>query len=131
MKKITLILGILVAANILVAQNKRAEVRERGKVKIEEFKDRLNLTEAQVADLQQLREEMKPDFEALKKDESMSRPDKMRAHADLIEERQAEVEKILDDEQLAEWKEIQKEVKEKRGERRERRHDRRENKGDN
>ena len=131
MKKITLILGILVAANILVAQNKRAEVRERGKVKIEEYKDRLNLTEAQVTDLQQLREEMKPDFEALKKNESMSRPDKMRAHADLIEERQAEVEKILDDEQLAEWEEIQKEVKEKRGERRERRHDRRENKGDN
>ena len=131
MKKITLILGILVAANILVAQNKRAEVRERGKVKIEAYKDRLNLSEAQVADLQQLREEMKPDFEALKKNESMSRPDKMRAHADLIEERQAEVEKILDDEQLAEWEEIRKEVKEKRGERRERRHDRRENKGDN
>lgn len=131
MKKITLILGILVAANILVAQNKRAEVRERGKVKIEEYKDRLNLTETQVADLQQLREEMKPDFEALKKNESMSRPDKMRAHAGLIEERQAEVEKILDDEQLAEWEEIRKEVKEKRGDRRERRHDRRENKGDN
>jgi len=131
MKKITLILGILVAANVLIAQNKRAEIRERGKVKIEEYKDRLNLTEAQVADLQQLREDMKPDFEALKMNESLSRPDKMRAHAELIEERQAEVEKILDDEQLAEWEEIRKEVKEKRGERRERRQDRRENRGDN
>jgi len=122
MKKFTLIIGILVAANILYAQDKSERIRGKARVKIEEHKDRLNLSEDQIADLKSLKEEMKPEFEKLKTNESLSRPDKMRAHANLIEEREAAVAEILDEEQLAELEVIRKEVKERRKERRENRH---------
>lgn len=125
MKKITLIIGILIAANILYAQNKKGKMRHRAEVRIEEHKERLNLSEDQVEDLEKLKQEMKPQFEEIKKNESLSRPDKMRAHADLLEERQTEVEKILDDEQLAELEEIRKEFHERRKERMEERDERR------
>ena len=131
MKRFTLIIGILVAANILYAQNRREKVRDRAELKIEEYKVRLNLTDEQVTDLQELREEMKPEFEEIKKNESLSRSDKMRAHADLLDERSTEVEKILDDTQLAEWEEIKKEVKAKRAEHREKRKERNERQGNN
>ncbi len=127
MKKFTLIIGLIVAANILYAQGKREKLREGAQVKIEEYKERLNLTEDQLADLKVLREEMKPQLEEIRQNESLTKPDKMRAHADLLEERQEEVEKILDDEQLAELAVIRKEVMEKRAERREKRKERRTN----
>ena len=125
MKKFTLIVGILVAANILYAQGNQGRMRERAQVKIEEHKQRLNLTEAQIADLKQLKEEMKPQLEKIREDASLSKSDKMRAHADLLDERSAEVEKILNDEQLAELEVIKKEVHEQRKERMEKRKDRR------
>lgn len=129
MKKITLIIGILVAANILYAQGKKEKIREKTQIKIEEHKERLNLTDDQVADLQELKENMKPQFEQIRKDESLSPPDKMRAKADLMDERKAEVEKILDDEQLEELEEIRREVHERREERIEKRRDLREGRG--
>ena len=125
MKKFTLIIGILVAANVLNAQGRKEKVREKVEIKIAEHKERLNLTEDQVGDLKKLREEMKPQLEEIRKDESLSRSDKMRAHADLLDERDAELEKILDEDQLAELDEIRKEVQKQREERMEKRRERR------
>ena len=96
-------------------------------IKLEDYKERLNLTEDQVSDLKKVRESMKPELEALRADESKSRSDKMRAHADLIDKREAEVAKILNKEQLAELEVIKKEMKEKHMERREDRKERRGN----
>ena len=125
MKKFTLIIGILVAANVLNAQGRKEKAQEKVEIKIAEHKERLNLTEDQVGDLKKLREEMKPQLEEIRKDESLSRSDKMRAHADLLDERDAELEKILDEDQLAELDEIRKEVQKQREERMEKRRERR------
>ncbi|WP_424963491.1 hypothetical protein [Ekhidna sp.] len=125
MKKLTLIIGLLVAVNILFAQNRREAVREKAEVKIEEYKERLNLTESQTADLKKLRESMKPELEAIRNDDSKSRSDKMRAKADIVEKQEKEVAKILNDEQLAELEVIKKEVRENVEKRRDRRKDRR------
>lgn len=111
MRKLSLIIGLIAAANILFAQERRAIAREKAEVRFEEYKDRLNLTDDQLADLKQVKEDMRPDMESLKKDETLSRSDKMRAHADLIEKREAEVAEILDDEQLAELAVIKEEIK--------------------
>ena len=111
MRKLSLIIGLIAAVNILFAQEGREMAREKAEVRFEEYKDRLNLTDEQLADLKQVKEDMRPEMEALKNDESLSRSDKMRAHADLIEKREAEVAEILDDEQLAELAIIKEEVK--------------------
>lgn len=125
MKKLALIIGLMVAVNVLFSQERREEMRDRMEMKIEEYKDRLNLTNDQVTDLKKVRESMKPELEALRADESKSRSDKMRAHADLIDKREAEVAKILNKEQLAELEVIKKEMKEKHMERRGKRMERR------
>ncbi|MEM6829591.1 MAG: hypothetical protein AAF551_03685, partial [Bacteroidota bacterium] len=72
----------------------------------------------QVQQLKDLKAKYKPEFETIRKDESKSKSDKMRARADLMDEREVELEAILDDQQLAELKVIRKEMKEKREERR-------------
>ncbi|WP_370089393.1 hypothetical protein [Ekhidna sp.] len=125
MKKLTLIIGLLVAGNILYAQDRRQELREKVEVKIEEYKERLDLTEDQVADLKKLRESMKPELDELRDDDEKSRSAKMRAHADIIEKREAEVAKILNQEQLAELEVIKKEIKTNAENRREKRKERR------
>ncbi len=125
MKKFALIIGLIVAANILFAQGKKEMMREKAELKIEEYKERLNLTDNQVDELKKVREEMKPEFEALRKDESKSRSDKMRAHADLIDKREAKVAEILTEDQFAELKVIQEENKQKRMDVREKRQERR------
>jgi len=111
MRKLSLIIGLIAAANILFAQDRREMAREKAEVRFEEYKDRLNLTDDQLTELKQVKADMKPEMEALKNDESLSRSDKMRAHADLIEKREAEVAEILDDEQLAELAVIKEEIK--------------------
>ena len=119
MKKTLLLLGILVAANILFAQEEK--IRERAEVKIEEYKERLNLSEEQLEQIKELKEKYKPEYKAIAEDESMNRSDKMRARADLFDKREAEMETILDEEQMTELKVIRKEVKANIKERRERR----------
>ncbi|MEQ9467582.1 MAG: hypothetical protein RLN88_09230 [Ekhidna sp.] len=113
MRKLTLLIGLIVAVNILFAQGRREQVKERVKIKIEEYKDRLDLTEDQVVELKKVRESMQPELDALRADEGKSRSEKMRAHADIIEKREAEVARILDDEQLAELEVIKKEINRK------------------
>ncbi|MEM7297282.1 MAG: hypothetical protein AAF391_03345 [Bacteroidota bacterium] len=122
MKKIALIVGILVAVNIVSAQDgPQRTPRERAKVKIEEYKERLQLTEDQIDDLKAMKEKYRPEMEDIRKDESKSRSDKMRAAADVIEKQEEEMASILNEDQLAEWKEIRGEVKDRRHKRRERR----------
>jgi acyl-CoA reductase-like NAD-dependent aldehyde dehydrogenase len=125
MQKLILIIGLLVATNILFAQGKREQMREKVEVKIEEYKDRLDLSDDQVADLKAMRESMKPELEAIRKDESMKRSEKMRAHADIIEKQEEEMAKILNDDQLTELEIIKKEVRENVKKRKDRRRDRR------
>ena len=125
MKKITLLIGLLVAVNILFAQDRREAMKEKAKVKIEEYKERLELTDNQVADLKKLREEAKPELEAIRKDESKSRSEKMRARADIMENQEKEISNILNEDQLAELEVIRKEVRANMEKRRERRKERR------
>lgn len=116
MKKLTLIIGIMVASNVLLAQDPETGKGPKGNKEaiIEKHKERLELSDEQVEQLRDLRESLKPEFESLKNNETLSRPDKMRAHADLIEKREAEVAKILTDSQLEELEKIKEENKEKR-----------------
>lgn len=120
MKRITLLVGILAAANILFAQNKREMVREKAPAKIEQYHLRLDLSEAQVTELKRLKEKYHPEMEAIRSNDATSKSDKMRAAADVIEKREKEVSSILTTEQEAEWKAIQDEMQERRQQHRER-----------
>ncbi|WP_420316277.1 hypothetical protein [Ekhidna sp.] len=121
MRKLILIIGLLVAGNILLAQDKEDQIRRKREAKIEEFKERLELSDEQIADLKQLREATKPKLDEIREDESKSRSDKMRAHADIIEQNEKEIAQILDEQQLQELEEIKGEIREKRKMRREKR----------
>ena len=125
MKKVTLIIGILLAANILFAQGRKEEMRERAKAQIEEYRERLELSDEQIADIKEIREKYKPEMQEIRKDETKSRSEKMRAAADVVEKQEADMAEILTPEQQEEWKEIKVEIKEKREERRERKRVRR------
>lgn len=113
MKKLMLIVGLLVAANILFAQGRRDAMNEKAEIRIEEYKERLNLDEDQLKELKALKESIKPELDAIRNDESKARSEKMRAHADLVEKRETEVARILNDEQMAELEVIKKEMREK------------------
>lgn len=132
MKKITLIVSMLVLISMVSAQEPQGQKRgpkgDRAEMKIEKLQEHLELTDDQVADLKKLSEDMKPEFEEIRNDESLERPDKMRAHADLIEKRDAEVAKILTEEQLTKLEELKEKRKAKR---KERKGMKREKRGDN
>ena len=127
MKKITLIFGILIACNSILAQGRPdgPPPGERDKVKIEEYKTRLQLSDDQVSELRAMKEKYKPQMEEIRTDESKTRSEKMRAAADVIEKQEAEIASILSEEQLTEWEKIREEVKANREERRERPKERR------
>ncbi len=115
MKKTILILGMLVAFNMLMAQNGKGQ---RARVRIEEYKERLNLSDEQTEQLKDLKSKYRPQFKAIREDESKSKSDKMRASADLMDERETELDAILDDKQMAELKVIRQEMRDKAKERR-------------
>ena len=127
MKKLVLIIGLLAAVNISFGQERPdgPPPHERGMIKFEEYKDRLNLSDDQIDDLKSLKKKYHPEMEKIRTDEAMSRSDKMRAAADVMEKQEAEVAKILSEEQLTEWKAIHEEVKSKRMEERGKRKERR------
>ena len=106
MKKLIIVLGILVAVNVLVAQEIE---QEQEKSKIQEFKTRLNLTDTQADQLMDLREKYMPEMKSLRSDESKTRSEKMRAAADIIEQRESEMKKILSESQLKELSILKKE----------------------
>lgn len=112
---------------MLLAQDHKGPEKDRPHVKIEEYKERLKLTESQVAELKKMRESLKPELEAIRKDESKSRSEMMEARAEIMKRQENRVAEILDDDQEAELKEIHREirdnVREKRQRKRERRRD--------
>ncbi|MEQ8904794.1 hypothetical protein [Ekhidna sp.] len=125
MRKIALIIGLLVAGTIVLAQDKREELREKREIKIEEYRERLELSDAQISDLKKLRVDAKPQLDEIRNDTSKSRSDKMRALAAIMEKQEKEVAEILNDEQLTELEAIKKEVRENQEVRREKRKERR------
>ncbi|WP_436515445.1 hypothetical protein [Ekhidna sp. To15] len=126
MRKLALIIGLLVAGNVLFAQDQKPG-KERPPVKIEEYKERLKLTESQLAELKNMRESLRPELEAIRKDDSKSRSERMEARAEVMKRQESQVAEILDDEQEAELKEIHREIRDdvrgKRKRKRERRRD--------
>lgn len=117
MKRLTLVIGLILAAGILFAQEGKPERKQRREVRIEAYKDRLQLTDEQIASLKEVREEIKPKMKALRETGADSRAEMMRAQADLIEQHEAQVAAILSEDQLAELKVIQEERKTERKDR--------------
>ena len=127
-KKIALVLGILVATNILVAQDGREQRKEKIQERIEEYKERLGLSDLQIEKIKEVRAKYKPDMEEIRQNEATSRAEKMRASADVIEKMEADLSGVLTAEQQEEWKAIKAEIREKKEQRRERARERK--KGD-
>lgn len=119
MKKLTLILGLILAAGILFAQQEGQKPRKQQReMNIEQLRERLNLSDEQFASLQAIHQEMQPKMQALRQDDSKSKAEKMRAQADLIEEREQKVAAILNQQQLTELRAMQAERREQVRERR-------------
>ena len=131
MKKLIVMLGVIVAAHIVTAQDANESSKNRKEVKIEELKTRLDLTDEQVAQIKELREKYRPEIEAIKNDETKSRSDKMRATADIIDSREADMTQILNEQQMMEMKVIRQEMQTQRKARKERMRDRRRQRGKN
>ncbi len=110
------------AANVLVAQE--TETSEKLKDKREEIKSRLNLTDEQAEQLIELREKYKPELKSIRDDDSKSKSEKLRAVADLIDQKDADLKEILTENQIAELSTIRGEIREKRRDHRERMRDR-------
>lgn len=119
MKKLLIIVGVLVAFNIVSAQEPTR--KERIQSEIEAYKERLQLSDVQVAQLKEMHKKYRPEMKAIRDDESKSRSDKMRAAADIMEKKEDEIATILSNEQMAEWNVIRKEISSKRIARRENR----------
>ena len=131
MKKLIVMLGVIVAAHIVTAQDTNESSKNRKEVKIEELKTRLDLTDEQVAQIKELREKYRPEIEAIKNDETKSRSDKMRATADIIDSREADMTQILNEQQMMEMKVVRQEMQTQRKARKERMRDRRRQRGKN
>ena len=96
----------------------RKQREQRADLKLEEYKERLELTDVQVEDWKVLREKYKPELKSIRSDESKSKADKMRAAADIVEKQQKELADILSENQFAELQIIREEVMEKKREQR-------------
>lgn len=110
------------AANVLVAQDR--EVNERIKKKRDEIKTRLELTDDQTEQLKALREKYRPELKSIREDESKTRSEKLRAVADIVDQKDEDLKGILNQNQMAELSLIRKEIHLNRKERRERMRDR-------
>jgi hypothetical protein len=121
MKRFTLLIGLIVAATILFAQDRRDEMRAKIKNQLKEYKERLDLNDKQVAAWKKIREKYKPELEVIRDDVDLSRGDKMRAAADVFDKVDGEIDAILTEDQKIEYAKIKSEVQEKRRKRRLRR----------
>lgn len=118
MKKLIIVLGILVAANVVVAQDSET-TNERVETRKKEIKDRLELTDEQAGQLQELREKYRPEVQSIRSDESKTKSEKLRAVADLVDQKNTDLQGILSQNQIAELSVIRKEIHVKRKEHRE------------
>lgn len=109
MKKLLLFLGIMIATNVIMAQGRPS--KEQVQVKLEEYKDRLNLTDDQVAEWKEIRKKYQPQLKDIRSDESLKKSDKKKAAADVIAKIDGEVMAMLNEDQQAEYKVIRSEIK--------------------
>lgn len=116
MRKITLILGILIAGNVLFAQD-TTKKGKKAKAKIETYKEELGLTDTQLADLKGIEETSKEEMEALKSDASLTDEAKKESRKAINEKRQAGIASVLNEDQLAQWEEIKSSLKGSKGKR--------------
>ncbi|MEP1095152.1 MAG: hypothetical protein ABJG78_08580 [Cyclobacteriaceae bacterium] len=113
MKKLIIVLGILVAANVLIAQDSEW-LEERIESRRQAINDRLDLTDEQFEQLKELREKYRPEIQSIRTDESKTRSEKMRAVADLVDEKNSDLTGILSQNQMAELTVLRKEMQAKR-----------------
>ncbi|MEP5611626.1 MAG: hypothetical protein ABJP45_05220 [Cyclobacteriaceae bacterium] len=118
MKKLIILLGILVAANVLAAQDSE-QANERIESKRQEIKARLDLSDDQSEQLRELREKYRPEIQEIRTDETKTRNEKMRAVADLLDRKDADLQGILTQNQVAELTVMRKEMYTRRKLRRE------------
>jgi len=109
MKKLIIVLGILVAVNVLVAQDNQ-QTNERFESKRHAIKARLDLTDEQSEQLSDLREKYRPEIQNIRTDESKTRSEKMRAMADLVDQKDAELQGVLTQNQVAKLAVVRKKM---------------------
>lgn len=97
------------AVNTLQAQGDRSKRRAR----LIDYQERLQLSDSQIAEVKEIRKKYKPEMKAIRNDASKSKADKMRALADIIEKKDADIANVLSLEQMKEWEVIKAEVKER------------------
>lgn len=126
MKKTGLILGILAmmmfafSANTF-AQERRVEKEENMKKRLDKMKERLNLTDSQYTEIEEINETYSILVADAKSKEYTDQKDKMKAIRQIRKEQDEKITAVLNDTQKAEWtkmkEEKKEEMKEKRGDR--------------
>lgn len=119
MKKLLLIIGILIAANVLLAQEEKSTGDKAENFK-EKLKNRLELTADQESQLKELRKKYGSELKSIRTDEEKLKSEKLYAAAAMMEKKESELASILSAKQLSELRTIKKEVRQKRINRRER-----------
>ncbi|MEM9340245.1 MAG: hypothetical protein AAGA66_16035 [Bacteroidota bacterium] len=112
MKKVVLLVGMFIAVNISIAQN--VNNKWIVQVKILEFTERLDLSDEQTNQIKKLNRKYWPQFKAAKEGETKTQKEKNQARSAIMNEREVELETILDEKQMAELKVIRQEVKAER-----------------
>jgi len=85
---------------------RRAQVEEHSKARMEKMKQDLNLSEEQSAKLQKSRDELRQKMQAVRENQSLSDEAKKEQMKELMKERKENLRSILTDEQ---WKKLQEE----------------------
>ncbi|MFK7954175.1 MAG: hypothetical protein AB8B73_15100 [Ekhidna sp.] len=112
MQKVILMIGMVLVASIAFAQGEGK--KDKPEIKIEEYKERLELSDNQVSDLKEMREKYRPQLREIRSDKSKDKADKMRAAADVMDLQQEELATILSESQFAELQIIREEAKRKK-----------------
>lgn len=107
----------LMMVSVMQLSAQERPIREKTRTKVEEYKQRLNLTDEQSEQMKTIRAKYQPELEQIRKSEQ-TRGDKLRAAAEVADQMDAEVEKVLTPAQMDEWKKIKKEVAENMSQRR-------------
>lgn len=107
----------LMMVSVMQLSAQERPIREKTRAKVEEYKQRLNLTDEQSEQMKTIRAKYQPELEQIRKSEQ-TRGDKLRAAAEVADQMDAEVEKVLTPAQMDEWKKIKKEVAENMSQRR-------------
>ena len=113
MKKLLLVIGILIAANIVFAQEVKSAEERAVKFK-EKLRERMELAPDQETQLKELREKYRPELRSIRNNEEKSKSEKLYAAAVIVEQREKDLAKILSEKQLQELRTIKNEVRQKK-----------------